>query len=967
MEAAPAPEKENRRFEVVQSAKKAALDLSSVRDALQEIDANSASSRAAPEVVELSDSDGDAKPQPRAGATPRSERDEHGFVRNSKGAWELEGGFQLTGRLYERLYAHQRAGVAWMWGLCRAGSGGCLADDMGLGKTLSSCALLAGLFEAGRQRVVRALVLAPKSLLAHWEKELRAWLGGARVCVYGGGAAAREGALEAVCLRGGVLLTSYGPHPAPGPGPAPPRLTPAAGMASDSSDEEAPPRRRGAARKAKAAPRRRKEEDEDEEEEEEEGEDGGAGGRGKAELEAALASKADVEWDLILCDEGHRLKNPSMKLCQRIRIIRARSRVLLTGTPVQNNLRELWALLDFACEGRLLGDAAAFRREFEAPIARASERDASRAEARLGRERSAALRERIRPHFLRREKATVFGPAPPAPPAAEAPQADEGAEASPAGAAAQAQPTLPTKNDLIVWTELTELQARVYRAFLETPVVREVLNKTKSPLAALTVLKKICDHPRLLARAPRSHAPREGLRAARSVNAVLDALHFERACDIEAAAAQSGKLLFLERLLQELRAGRHRTLVFSQSRRALNLIDALLARKGFRALRVDGSVTDGRERQRRVDAFNKCADYEVFLLTTQTGGLGFTLTGADRVVIFDPSWNPSLDNQAVDRVYRIGQRKPVVVYRLLTCGTIEEKIYRRQIYKGALMLTAMEGPRAGPAAAEKKKGYFTAGELRQLFAFEEGAARTMEQLNREHAAQRRHAPALAAHVERLRALGIAGITDHDLLFSKEEEAAPEAPRPARPASAPHPALYPRPAPFPACSGAAPAGGGVPAGRIGRDFSYEALVGASPSKAHAPPPRPRPAPLPSVPLRPPRPGAVPYQPAFGAVSPLAPGPAPGAVPTALRRRPSGFRARAVPYTPQGPPAGSGPVPGAAPSRAPCRTAPRPPARPRLPCLGPVAAPGAAPARPPSAPAAAAAPAELAKTFSALSTK
>lgn len=141
---------------------------------------------------------------------------------------------------------------------------------------------------------------------------------------------------------------------------------------------------------------------------------------------------------------------------------------------------------------------------------------------------------------------------------------------------------------------------------------------------------------------------------------------------------ESNKLQFTVSLMERLNQEGHRVLLFSQSKRVLDQIQ-LISGDQMRFLRIDGDVKDPKERQRLIDLFNSDPIYIGFLLTTQVGGVGLTLTGADRVIIFDPSWNPSVDAQAVDRAYRIGQEKSVVVYRLVTCGTVEEKIYRKQV------------------------------------------------------------------------------------------------------------------------------------------------------------------------------------------------------------------------------------------------------------------------------------------------
>ena len=165
-----------------------------------------------------------------------------------------------------------------------------------------------------------------------------------------------------------------------------------------------------------------------------------------------------------------------------------------------------------------------------------------------------------------------------------------------------------------------------------------------------------------------------------------------------------------------------------------------------------------------MERFQSDPSIKLALLTSQVGGLGLTLTAADRVVIYDPAWNPAADSQSVDRAYRIGQTRDVVVYRLVTCGTVEEKVYRRQVFKGGLS-------RAGTQDGNHFR-YFSADETSQLFEVTESgmrSSRTQAELERLHAHQRRWTEELKdVEAPMLTRLGCAGVSDHDLLFSKED-------------------------------------------------------------------------------------------------------------------------------------------------------------------------------------------------------
>lgn len=176
-------------------------------------------------------------------------------------------------------------------------------------------------------------------------------------------------------------------------------------------------------------------------------------------------------------------------------------------------------------------------------------------------------------------------------------------------------------------------------------------------------------------------------------------------------------------------------------------------------MRLDGTVTQLAEREKRITKFQTDKSYSVFLLTTQVGGVGITLTAANRVVIYDPSWNPATDAQAVDRAYRIGQTENVVIYRLITCGTVEEKIYRRQVFKDSL-IRQNTGDKKNPFR------YFSKQELKELFTLEDTrSSSTQMQLQAMHSRHRRTDPELDQHIAHLHAMEMFGISDHHLMFS----------------------------------------------------------------------------------------------------------------------------------------------------------------------------------------------------------
>ncbi|XP_060706782.1 DNA excision repair protein ERCC-6-like [Hemiscyllium ocellatum] len=453
----------------------------------------------------------------------------------------------------------------------------------------------------------------------------------------------------------------------------------------------------------------------------------------------------EFTWDYLVLDEAHKIKSKSTKTFKCVSAIPAKHRILLTGTPLQNNLQEMWSLFDFACQGSLLGTAKTFKMEYENPITRAREKDATPAEKALGLRISENLMRIIEPYFLRRTKENLQ-------------LMHESVQVQPSNSPCEAQmPGLTRKNDLIVWVYLSHIQEDIYQRFVSSEQIQELLQSRRSPLVQLTNLKKLCDHPRLLSRRICQELGLGGSEGeAADDNAASDISHVPD----QDLISESGKLVFLLGLLEKLREEGRRTLVFSQSRKMLDIIQRVLTNRSFSCMRLDGTMALP-DRQKKIEAFQQREDHCVFLLTTQVGGVGLTLTAANRVVVFDPSWNPATDAQAVDRAYRIGQTDNVVIYRLVTCGTVEEKIYRRQIFKDSLVRQSV-GEKKNPFR------YFSSQELRELFILEDPrASSTQKQLQSMHASQRRTDSILDQHLTFLHTLEMFGVTDHDLIFSQD--------------------------------------------------------------------------------------------------------------------------------------------------------------------------------------------------------
>lgn len=332
-------------------------------------------------------------------------------------------------------------------------------------------------------------------------------------------------------------------------------------------------------------------------------------------------------WHLLILDEAQNIKNATSKAAEAAREIQAGQRLCLTGTPMENNLGELWSIFHFLLPG-WLGDSKHFNRDYRTPIERHGDT-----------ERMAHLAARIKPFLLRRTKEQVAR-------------------------------ELPAKTEIVHWVELSDAQRDTYET------VRVAMDK------------KV-----------REEITRNG--AARSQIVILDALLKLRqvCCDLrlvknittKATHSDKGKLASLMQMLEELLSEGRRILLFSQFTSMLELIEQELHKRG-----VSYSLLTGETRDRRtpVQQFQSLQT-PLFLISLKAGGTGLNLTAADTVIHYDPWWNPATENQATDRAYRIGQDKPVFVYKLITRGTVEEKIQHLQQEKAALAAGLLEGRQAG--------------------------------------------------------------------------------------------------------------------------------------------------------------------------------------------------------------------------------------------------------------------------------
>ncbi|TPX34202.1 hypothetical protein SmJEL517_g03103 [Synchytrium microbalum] len=377
---------------------------------------------------------------------------------------------------------------------------------------------------------------------------------------------------------------------------------------------------------------------------------------------------SSIWWNYCVLDEGHIIRNSKAKLTQAVKRVRAQHRLILSGTPIQNRVLELWSLFDFLMPG-FLGSERRFNEVFSKPIQSSRDAKSTSREQEAGALALASLHRQVLPFLLRRMKEDVLHDLPP-----KIIQ-DYYCELSPI--------------QKMLYEEFSGTQARVDAESDLTDDATKTGSKGQHVFQALQYLRKLCDHPALVL------SPEHP-----KYNLVMSKLQQEGSQLREVKHAP--KLESLRQILLECGIGAsspttesnaasndteavapHRALIFCQLKAMLDLIEEDVLRKLMPTvtyLRMDGSV-EASKRHEIVTRFNKDPSIDLLLLTTHVGGLGLNLTGADTVIFVEHDWNPMKDLQAMDRAHRIGQKRVVNVYRLITRGTLEEKIMGLQKFK----------------------------------------------------------------------------------------------------------------------------------------------------------------------------------------------------------------------------------------------------------------------------------------------
>ncbi|CAN8003328.1 unnamed protein product, partial [Ixodes hexagonus] len=538
---------------------------------------------------------------------------------------------------------YQIEGYQWLKVLYENGVNGILADEMGLGKTIQTIALVADLVDSGLPGPF--LVVAPLSTLSNWLDEFKRFTPSLTTLLYHGTKEQRKMLVSGAACP----LFCLNAH-------------------------------RSTLRRTTVV---------------------------LTSYEVAMCDRsklAPLEWLLLVVDEAHRLKNFRCRLVRELSLYHANSRLLLTGTPLQNTLTELWALLHFLIP-EIFHDLRAFESWFD--ISSLSEGQGERfVEQEQSNHLVGTMQEILRPFLLRRTKDDV---------ALE----------------------LPSKTELLVYASLSPLQERLYKVCVDRAVEvstsdgrkeedvelseleRGRLRRSKKPVRYVDPDE---DDPweeseeeqeqAQEAAAKESIDPLEAIRRSRyplmDLRKICNHPYLFRGIEPlgvadEELVAASGKLRLLDCMLPELKRRKHKVLLFSQMTRVLDILEDYCLLRRFRYCRLDGN-TKVEDRQLQMRLFNTDPSYFVFLLSTRAGGLGVNLTGGDTVVLFDSDWNPQCDLQAMDRCHRIGQTRPVAVYRLVTRGTVEQRMVEMASAKRKLEKMIMQKGKFARVGESSKAG-----------------------------------------------------------------------------------------------------------------------------------------------------------------------------------------------------------------------------------------------------------------------
>lgn len=583
------------------------------------------------------DSNGQLKPKVE-------HQDEQRFIEQLLDPKKLDN-FSTTFEMKAELRSYQQDGLNWLAFLNRFNLHGILCDEMGLGKTfMTICMVGSDHFISRTSSNCPSLIVCPSTLIEHWLYEIEKFIPSKTRSIlnpvsYSGSLA------ERTSLRGRILNSVN------------------KNMDSSTKDDD--------------------------------NQDFNLIVSSYDIVRNDIEFFKEVQWNYCVLDEGHIIKNGKTKLFRAIRLINAKHRLILSGTPIQNNVTELWSLFDFLMPG-FLGSERQFNSKYTKPILQSRELKCSARESEAGALAMESLHRQVLPFILRRLKEDVLD-------------------------------DLPPKIIQDYYCELSQLQHKLYEDFTRSKLCKNVTRKSIHDLnesdhqdvkasskshvfQALQYLKNVCNHPKLVL--TENHPQfKEIKKSLENDKSSLDEINHSSKlkalkqllldCGIGVISPTGGGGPLGDEQQQSLAiesvVNQHRALVFCQIRSMVDIIENDLLKKHLPEityLKLDGSVPTN-QRQSIVSRFNSDPSIDILLLTTQIGGLGLNLTGADTVIFVEHDWNPTKDLQAMDRAHRIGQKKVVNVYRLITKDTLEEKIMSLQKFKTMVSNTVINSDNAG--------------------------------------------------------------------------------------------------------------------------------------------------------------------------------------------------------------------------------------------------------------------------------
>ncbi|VEU22089.1 DEKNAAC103090 [Brettanomyces naardenensis] len=528
------------------------------------------------------------------------------------------------------LRPHQREGVKFLYECVMGfgdfkGHGAILADEMGLGKTLQAIALIWTLLKqtpyVGEKPIAagKVLICCPVTLVNNWKNEFDKWLGDAR----GLNVLAIDGKQRSFHQSDKQIIKSFS-------------TTKVYQILII----------------------------------------------GYEKMQSVASELEDATIDLVICDEGHRLKNSSNKVFKTLESFKIKRRIILTGTPIQNDLTEFYTLINFT-NPNVLGSFKDFQKNFMKPILRSREPDChNRLVIKVGNAKSEQLIELTKKFILRRTNGEITK-------------------------------YLPKRSDYVFFAPPTKLQVQLFNAVSRTQKFTKILqgegnSMVHDSLSLITTFRKICNSPSLLEKDSffLEICGRDG-----------DSEENEKFRVDLGRKVKSGKIMLLMKLLSLIyqMTSDEKVVIISNFTQVLDILQKTLESLRLSYSRLDGS-TPSKDRGQIVSNFNNSSRDScfVFLLSAKAGGVGLNLTGASRLIMFDNDWNPSVDIQAMARVHREGQKKPVKIYRLMTRGYIDEKIFQRQLIKTNLSDRFLDD------SAGSNEDFFNHSDLKDIFTVDEG-------------------------------------------------------------------------------------------------------------------------------------------------------------------------------------------------------------------------------------------------------